>query len=124
MAARRIFNRTAEANGLLPPGKEKGKPRGKPFKKGEGGRPPGAKNKFTTLKQAFLDAFQSDEIGGTDGLIKVFKKTEKRKIAFFKIMAGMLPRNVDVTLPTDTVIKVISAVPRPEAKKPKSKEKK
>ena len=122
MTQRKLLKRKSEMKLTPPP--EKGKPRGKPFEKGNPGRPKGAKDKFTTLKQAFLDAFRDEEIGGSKGMVKVFKKSDAKKIMFFKIMAGMLPRNVDVTLPTDTVIKVITAVPGSGAKKPKSKEKK
>lgn len=38
------------------------------FIKGNTGRPKGAKNKFTNLKQSFLDAFV--DLGGTEGLKK------------------------------------------------------
>ncbi len=76
------------------------------------GKPKGAKNKFTTLKQAFINAFT--RIGGEDALYEWLTPTQvqvknkkgevirildfggDRKKEFFKMMASMLPR--DVTL--------------------------
>lgn len=71
-------------------------------------------NKFTTLKQSFLDAYEA--IGGTQALIDwmtkdttlsyINKKTGKkvtidisadRKKEFFKMMASMLPKEVQVS---------------------------
>lgn len=87
-----------------------------PFEKGmekTGGRKKGSLNQFTTLKQAFLDAFLSKEIDGTKGLIDVFSKNDIRKIEFFKLISKMLPANVDFELSGSTdekrqvVIKVI-----------------
>ena len=50
-----------------------GKAKGKPFVKKDprAGRPKGVKNKFTTLKEAFVNAFQS--VGGEDYLVKFAK---------------------------------------------------
>lgn len=70
---------------------EKGKPRPK-----NAGRKQGTPNKFTTLKQAYLDAFKSKEIGGSDGIVEVFSKTAFTKRDFFKLMSKMLPTNVNV----------------------------
>ena len=53
-------------------------------------------NKFTTLKQAYLDAFNSEEIGGSNGIVDAFKPTAFTKRDFFKLMAKMLPVSVDV----------------------------
>lgn len=71
------------------------------FKKGHekllgAGRKKGTLNKFTTLKQAFLDAFQDKRIGGKEGMTKVFSKNDVRKIEFFKLISKMLPSNVTV----------------------------
>lgn len=71
----------------------------KDFKKGRektGGRKKGIPNKFTTLKQAFLDAFQDKRIGGKEGLVIVFSKSDQKKIEFFKLISKMLPSNLDV----------------------------
>ena len=69
------------------------------FKRGhpkKGGRKKGTLNKFTSLKQSFLDAFQDEKIGGTKGLIEVFSKNDIRRIEFFKLISKMLPSNVTV----------------------------
>jgi len=73
----------------------------KKFQKGDkkppnSGRKKGTPNRFTTLKQAFLDAFQDEKIGGTKGMIGVFSKNDIRKIEFFKLVAKMLPSNVNI----------------------------
>ena len=71
------------------------------FQKGDkkpsnSGRKKGTPNKFTTLKQAFLDAFQDQAIGGKKGMVDVFSKNDIRKIEFFKLISKMLPSNVTV----------------------------
>ena len=78
------------------------------FQKGNPGKPKGAKNKFTTLKDAFIGAFK--DIGGqaaltqwmNEGIRYVDKRTGKvhilsihnRKQEFFKMIASMLPKDV------------------------------
>ena len=69
----------------------KGQPRPK-----NAGRKKGTPNKFTTLKQAYLNAFQSQKIGGEEGMVNVFSKNDIRKMEFFKLMSKMLPSNVTV----------------------------
>ena len=65
--------------------------------KGPGpGRPKGCPNKFTTLKQAFLDVFI--EMGGSDEMKKVFSKNDFKKADFYKLISKMLPSNVDVDI--------------------------
>lgn len=69
------------------------------FKKGKkktGGRKKGVQNKFTTLKQSYLDAFNSKEIGSTQGLVDAFKTTPFTKREFFKLISKMLPSNITV----------------------------
>lgn len=69
------------------------------FEKGKektGGRKKGVQNKFTTLKQAFLDTFQDERMGGSEGMTKVFSKSDYRKVEYFKLIAKMLPSNVNV----------------------------
>lgn len=58
------------------------------------GRKKGSKNKFTTLKQSFLDAFQ--DIGGTDTLSRWARK-EKNKVEFYKLAAKMLPKDIEIS---------------------------
>ena len=69
------------------------------FKKGRdktGGRKKGIKNRFTTLKQAYLDAFNSREMGSTKGLIDAFKVNAFTKREFYKLISKLLPSNVTV----------------------------
>lgn len=58
------------------------------------GRPRGAKNKFTTLKQAFLNAFEN--IGGEDELAR-WAKRPLNKGEFYKLAAKMLPKEVEIS---------------------------
>ncbi len=67
----------------------------KPFKKGEGGRKKGTPNKFTTLKADFLKAY--DDIGGVEELANWASKNAKNQSQFYKILASMLPRHVDIS---------------------------
>lgn len=69
------------------------------FKEGDAkpptsGRKKGSLNKFTTLKQAFLDTFQ--DLGGTDGMTKAFKRTDFTKRDFYKLISKMLPASIDM----------------------------
>ena len=70
------------------------------YQKGQSGNPAGKKkgtlNKFTTLKQAFLDTFNSEKMGGQEGMEEVFSKNDYTKANFFKIISKMLPSNVDI----------------------------
>jgi len=69
---------------------------GTSFKKGQGGRPKGVKNKFTSLKQSVLDAFQS--MGGTEGLIEWANKSDRNRRDFFAWAFSMLPKDQVVKL--------------------------
>jgi len=69
------------------------------YKKGEprhpnAGRKKGTPNKFTTVKQAFLDAFE--ELGGKDFIIKV-AKTSKGKAVVIQSMTRLLPNKTEIT---------------------------
>ena len=73
----------------------------KKFKKGDkkpvnSGRKKGTLNKFTTLKQAFINAFNSKEMGGEKGMTEVFSATSFTKREFYKLISKMLPSNVTV----------------------------
>lgn len=61
------------------------------------GRRKGSKNRFTTLKDAFLRAFWSHQIGGVQGLVKWGAKEQNRG-DFYKIIARMLPTNSTTTI--------------------------
>ena len=66
---------------------------GRPFKKGEGGRPPGIPNKFTTLKNAFLEAF--DRTGGVDGLVAWIQESRQNQGAFYTLITRLFPQEVE-----------------------------
>ena len=66
------------------------------FKKGNPGRKKGSLNKFTTLNQAYLDAFNSEELGSTQGLIDAFKVNLVTRRDFYKIISKMLPSSVGI----------------------------
>lgn len=89
------------------------------FKKGhlkKGGKKKGTPNKFTTLKQAYIDAFNSEELGGTQGLIDAFKPSNMTKRDFYKLISKMLPTNIDTEVSGEisvTIKKVLTDV-RPE----------
>ena len=57
------------------------------------GRPKGSKNKFTQLKDAFLEAFE--EVGGKDFVVRSAKEDPK---AFLTLMAKMLPRYSELAI--------------------------
>jgi len=57
------------------------------------GRPVGSKNKFTTLKSAFIDAFE--EIGGVDNLVEWARCNQTE---FYRMVARLMPREVEATL--------------------------
>ena len=59
------------------------------------GRKKGSKNKFTTLKQAFLNSF--NELGGEGALTEWAKKNDNRT-AFYQMITKLLPKEVEGTL--------------------------
>ena len=77
-------------------GKKKLMPRGRPFRKGEHvtGRAKGTPNKFTTLKQAFVNAFEAT--GGENGLTAWATSSKGARTEFYKLLGKMLPRDVQV----------------------------
>lgn len=87
---------------------------GRPFKPGNPGRAKGCKNKFTSLKESFVDVFK--RLGGTEALYNWADKNDHNKGIFYAWITKMLPSNIDISGQISTVIKVISAVPRPEKK--------
>lgn len=80
------------------------------------GRKKGTQNKFTTLKQAYLDAFNSEELGGAQGLVDAFKPSNMTKRDFFKLISKMLPTNVgtEVSGEISITLKKILIDERPE----------
>ena len=67
-----------------------------PFKKGEGGRKKGSINKYTNLRTSFIDAF--NKLGGTKGLVKCAKQSNLSQLEFYRLVAKMLPKDVNITL--------------------------
>ena len=53
------------------------------------GRPVGSKNKFTTLKSAFIEAFE--EIGGVDNLVEWARCNQTE---FYRMLARLMPREI------------------------------
>jgi len=65
------------------------KPVGRPFKPGNPGKPIGTKNKFTTLKQSFLNVFQ---LMGGDAALLEFARTHKA--TFYQMVTRLFPQEV------------------------------
>ena len=63
------------------------------------GRPPGAKNKFTDLKAAYLEAFEKR--GGVQGLLDW---AETAPDAFYAQISKMLPKEVQAEVRNNIVI--------------------
>lgn len=87
------------------------------FIKGNTGKPKGAKNKFTNLKQSFLDAFV--DLGGTEGL-KKWASNPKNMKDFLYMLARMLPKDVQLAGKGDgpiTIMQMIKDVNRKSADK-------
>jgi hypothetical protein len=57
------------------------------------GRPKGSKNKFTLLKNAFLEAFE--EIGGKDALVKW---AEQNRGKFYEFLVRLFPKELKAEL--------------------------
>jgi len=68
------------------------------------GRIKGAKNKFTTLKDHFLYAF--DKIGGEKELAK-WAVQSKNRVAFYQMIAKMLPNKVEGEFDHTGTIKIV-----------------
>jgi len=89
------------------------------FQKGhkkKGGRKKGSGNKFTGLKDAFIEAFR--EIGAARGLIKWIRKSGENQKVFYMLIARMLPAEMKAHVEGKeaVTISVVSAVPRPDRK--------
>ncbi len=54
------------------------------------GRPLGSKNKFTTLKNTFIEAFE--ELGGVDNLVEWARANQTE---FYRMVARLMPREVE-----------------------------
>ncbi len=65
-----------------------------------GGKQKGTPNKFTNLKQAFLDVFEQIEKESKEGKVKSFFewsiKNDKNRGLFYQLISKMLPANLTV----------------------------
>ena len=88
------------------------------FKKGQSGNPagrrPGQLNKFTTLKQAFLDAFELT--GGVDALAAWIQANPRNRGMFYNLVTKLFPQEVAHSGAIKTADKLILEVvhTRPE----------
>jgi hypothetical protein len=70
------------------------------------GRPKGSKDKFTRdIKEALLEAFNSPEIGGVQGLIK-FGMQPRNQAKFFEFVMKLLPHKVEASGPDGGAIPI------------------
>lgn len=76
----------------LPRGRpiQKGEVLGRPFRKGEGGRKPGARNK---LKEAFLEAALKDF--DQHGIGAIERLREEDPVAYVRMIVGLIPKEVN-----------------------------
>jgi len=76
------------------------------------GKPAGSKNKFSTLKEAFLEAFYHAELGGVEGLVQWAIRNNENRTHFYKFIVQLLPKDInlkgdsDAPLATKVVIEV------------------
>jgi hypothetical protein len=76
------------------------------------GRPMRSKNKFTTLKSAFIEAFW--EIGGVDNLVEWARCNE---IEFYKMLARLMPREIHADVNAGTsIVECLREIEEREAK--------
>ena len=97
------------------------------YQKGQSGNPKGKKkgttNKFTDLKQAYLDVFEKIEKKGEgkDTIVKTFfewaTKNDRNQGMFYQMLSKMLPTNIDADIKADlkvTIKRIISTTRPPE----------
>ncbi len=74
---------------------------GRPFKKGEGGRPPGTQNHLTkTVKETVLAAFNELQ---ADPELKITAFAKKYPRDFYNIAAKLIPTEVKATIESERV---------------------
>lgn len=61
------------------------------------GRRPGGVNRYTTLKNAFVDAFYHAKMGGVEGLVNWASANDNNRTHFYKLVCGLLPRDIKLT---------------------------
>ena len=60
------------------------------------GRPVGSKNKFTTLKNAFIETFE--ELGGVDNLVEWARANQTE---FYRMVARLMPKEVEAKISSE-----------------------
>ncbi|MFX0135920.1 MAG: hypothetical protein ACFFDN_19920 [Candidatus Hodarchaeota archaeon] len=69
--------------------------KGGKFKKGNPGRPKGAKDKFTNLKEDILQVY--NKLGGSKGVYEWVNKDKARRLRwFYDTVFKMLPSNLQI----------------------------
>jgi hypothetical protein len=67
------------------------------FQPGQSGNPAGKRkgtlNKFTTLKRAFLDAFE--QTGGAQGLMTWIEENKRNRAMFYQMITKLFPQEVE-----------------------------
>jgi hypothetical protein len=81
-------------------------------RKSKGGRPTGCRNRFTTLKESFLKAYEAKDGFGGDEALKRFAKANPYD--FLQMVKTMLPKNMEVKSENQMIINVISSIPEPK----------
>ena len=86
------------------------------FKPGQSGNPagrgPGTKNQFTTLKSAFIEAFE--ELGGADNLVEWARCNQTE---FYKMLARLMPREIHANVNTGvSLVECLREIHEREAK--------
>jgi hypothetical protein len=66
-----------------------------------GGRKKGSVNKFTGLKDAFIEAFK--EVGAARGLIEWIRKSNANQKVFYMLVARMLPADMRTITKFDSI---------------------
>ena len=64
------------------------------FKRGhpkKGGKKRGTPNKFTNIKQSFVDAFKDKRVGGTEGLVKWVNESKRNRAMFYQLITKLFP---------------------------------
>jgi hypothetical protein len=61
------------------------------------GRPLGQVNRFTRIREDFLEAFYDNRIGGVEGLVKWASENSLNRQLFYKMIVQLLPKELNLT---------------------------